>query len=243
MNAKSLRERAAWLWIVSTTVALTACETSPVTPVFPAVPAPTFAIGDHWQYRIIDNLRRGLVSTLDAEVVAMNGTVATLRLVQENEYGRSESTSEVSNAGALVFGTLKPDATPRRFSMPVKLYDFPLEGNKTWRQVIDTISPETQLKAQILVYCTVHGQTTISAPAGSFETVYVYRILQLDDDQFWRSRTTRNDSAWYSKAVKGPVRELREASFYQYGGGVNSLVRTESTTSELVSFTPGGGRQ
>jgi hypothetical protein len=242
MDAKQLRQRTERLWIVSMAAALAACQTTTLTPVFPPVPAPTFSVGDHWQYRITDNLRRGMVTMLDAEVVAMNGGVATLRLISDNEYGRSELTSEVSDGGNLVFGTLKPDATPRRFSTPVKLYDFPLEANKTWRQVVETISPETQLKAQILVYCTVQGQTPINTPAGTFETTYVYRILQLDDDQFWRSRTTRNDSVWYSPAVKGPVRELREASFVQYGGGVNSLVRTESTTRELVSFTPGAGR-
>jgi hypothetical protein len=242
MDAKPLRQRIAWLWIISMAAALAACQTTTLTSVFPPVPAPAFAVGDHWQYRITDNLRRGLVTMLDAQVVAINGGVATLKLVSDNEYGHSELTSEVNDGGNLVFGTLKPDATPRRFLTPVKLFDFPLEANKTWRQVVETISPETQLKAQILVYCTVQGQTTTTAPAGSFETTYVYRILQLDDDQFWRSRTTRNDSVWYSPNVKGPVRELREASFVQYGGGVNSLVRTESTTRELVAFTPGAGR-
>jgi hypothetical protein len=44
---------------------------------------------------------------------------------------------------------------------------------------------------------------------------------------------------WYAPEVKAPVRELRNASFVQNGGGMGSLVRTENTTRELLSFRPG----
>ena len=39
--------------------------------------------------------------------------------------------------------------------------------------------------------------------------------------------------------MKVPVRELRNAYYVQYGGGVGSLVRTENTTRELIVFQPG----
>ena len=73
------------------------------------------------------------------------------------------------------------------------MYDFPLERGKSWRQTVPTISPDTQLNAQILVFGNVQGQTVVTVPAGAFNTTFVFRILQLDDEQFWRTRTTRED--------------------------------------------------
>ena len=58
---------------------LAACATAPVGP---PVASPRFVVGDHWQYRVIDNMRRGAVSQIDAEVVALAGDVATLRVVK-----------------------------------------------------------------------------------------------------------------------------------------------------------------
>jgi uncharacterized protein len=58
---------------------LAACATAPVGP--PVAP-PRFIVGDHWQYRVTDNMRRGAVSQIDAEVVALAGDVATLHVVK-----------------------------------------------------------------------------------------------------------------------------------------------------------------
>jgi hypothetical protein len=217
---------------------LVACQSATVTPSFPPIGAPKFAVGDHWQYKITDNLRMGLVTMLDASVVSINGGTATIRLAFSDQYGRSEATEEVDANGGMIVGALKGQET-RRFQTPIKLYDFPLEQGKTWRQTVATISPETQLPAQILVYGTVQGQTVVNVPSGTFNATYLYRVLQLDDEQFWRTRTTREDSVWYSPDMKVPVRELRNAYFVQNGGGVGTLVRTENTTRELILFQPG----
>jgi hypothetical protein len=70
----------------------------------------------------------------------------------------------------------------------------------------------------------------------------VYRIVQLDDEEFWRTRTTRRDSIWYAPEVKAPVRESREAEYIEKSGGPDaSTVTTESVVIELVSFRPGNG--
>ncbi|HEV2041862.1 MAG TPA: hypothetical protein VGT81_17780, partial [Casimicrobiaceae bacterium] len=66
-----------------------------------------------------------------------------------------------------------------------------------------------------------------------------YRIVQLDDEQFWRSATTRRDSVRYASEVKGVVREVREADYVERGGPDMATIRTEHTTTELLSFTPG----
>jgi hypothetical protein len=219
-------------------LALAACQSATLTPSFAPVAAPVLAVGDHWEYRITDNLAMGQVTMLEAEVVSINAGIASLRLVYNDQFGRSETRAEIDANGGLVVGALKGHE-PRHFQVPIQMFDFPLAPGKNWRQTVPSISPETQLPAQILVFGNVQGQTVVTVPAGAFNTTFVFRILQLDDEQFWRTRTRREDSVWYAPEVKGPVRELRNASFVQSGGGVGSLVRTENTTRELMSFSPG----
>jgi len=216
-------------------LALAGCASAPAGP---PVEAPRFAVGDHWQYRITDNLRRGALSQLDAEVVAVSGPAARVRLSFANDNGRTEWTDDIEGGGSLRAGTLWRER-PRPFNPPVQLLAFPLDDGKSWRQIIDTIHPDTELRDQILIYGRVDGRKTATVPAGAFDAVYVYRIVQLDDQDFWRTRTTRRDAVWYAPEVKAPVREMRVAEYTELGGQDMATVTTESTVIELVSFRPG----
>ena len=230
----------AWLAVLAA-MTLAACQSQSSTSSasFAPVPAPKLTVGDHWQYRITDNLRRGAITMLDADVVSVAGGMATLRLAYTDPNGaRRDATEEIDANGGLVVGALKEERT-RRFPTPLQLYQFPLQAGQTWRQVADTISPETQLKAQILVYGTVQNQTTVTVPAGPYDAVYIYRILQLDDEQFWRTRTERRDYVWFAPQVKAAAKENHDASYLMLGAGVNSVIRTENTTRELMLFKPG----
>jgi hypothetical protein len=239
MAAKLLHIIAFPHWLAAlAAIALVACQSTGGSASFPAVAAPKLAVGDHWQYKITDNLRRGAVTMLDAEVASITGGTATLRLVYTEPAGRHESTEEIDANGGLVVGALKEELT-RRFPTPLEMYQFPLQAGQSWRQTVDTTSPETQLKAQILVYGTVQSQTQVTVPGGSFDAIYLYRIIQLDDEQFWRTRTDRRDSVWFAPQVKGVARETRDASYTLLGGNTPAVVRTENTTRELLSFRPG----
>ncbi len=208
-------------------------------PVGPPVDAPRLAVGDRWQYQITDNLRRGALSQLDAEVIAVSGGSARIRLGLTDNSGRAEWIDELDGGGRLRIGSLWREP-PRPFNPPAQLLAFPLDDGKTWRQSIDTMRADTQLKDQILIYGKIDGRKTISVPAGSFDAVYVYRIVQLDDEEFWRTRTTRRDAIWYAPEVKAPVREARAAEYTEKGGGPDmTTISTESTIIELVSFRPG----
>ena len=110
----------------------------------------------------------------------------------------------------------------------------------SWRQVVDTFRRDTQLKDDIRIYGEVQGRTPVTVPAGTYDAVAIYRIVKLDDDEFWRSKTTRRDSIRYAPEVKGVVREVHDAEYFELHGGPDSAtIRTEYTTTELVSFTPG----
>jgi hypothetical protein len=200
--------------------------------------APRLAVGDRWQYRVTDNLRRGAQSQLDVEVISVTGGAARIRVRRADGGDRTEWIDEVDSEGGLAAGSLNRE-TVRSFDPPVKLLAFPLDKGKTWRQTINTLRKDTGVKDQILIYGRVNGPATVSVPAGRFDAIAVYRTVQLDDAEFWRSRTSRTDSIWYAPAAKASVREKREALYTQRDGG-RPQVRTESTLLELMSFQPGG---
>jgi len=212
------------------------CAVTAAAPAGAGASAPQFAVGDHWQYRITDNLRRGAQSQLDIEVISVTGGTARIRL--RRDAGGTEWINEVDSEGGLTSGSLNGEPV-RSFNPPAKLLSFPLDKGKTWRQTIDTLRKDTGVKDQILIYGKVNGPATASVPAGRFDAIAVYRTVQLDDVEFWRSRTSRTDSIWYAPAVKASVREKREAQYTQTDSG-QPQVRTESTVYELVSFQPGG---
>jgi hypothetical protein len=224
------------LFVSLTALALCACAAQPLTE---GIVSPHFVVGDHWEYQVTDGLRRGAVSRLDVQVIAINSGVATLRLVSVDSYGRSEKTEEIDADGGLRMGALRYDEV-RRFSPSLKLLDFPIGQRGSWRQSVDTFRADTQLKDDILIYGRVQGRAPVTVPAGSYDTVAIYRIVQLDDEEFWRSRTTRRDTVRYAPEVKGVVREVRDADYVELSSGPEAAtIRTEYTTTELLSFTPG----
>jgi hypothetical protein len=220
-------------------VALMLCACAAPLPVGQSVPPPRFVVGDHWEYRVTDGLRRDAMSQLDVRVTAVNAGVATLHMVYVNRYGSTEKIEQIDADGGLLVGTLRYEP-PRRFSPPLKLYDFPIGERASWRQVVGTFRPDTELNNEIMIYGQVQGRAPVTVPAGTYDTVAIYRIVQFDDDEFWRSKTTRRDTIRYSPEVKGVVSEVRDADYVETSSGPDpATIRTEHTTTELVSFTPG----
>src|SRR5271170_3880740 len=108
------------LWFVASAAA----------PVAGGIAAPQLAVGDHWQYRVTDNLRRGAVSQLDAEVIAVTGRAARIRFSHVDEIGRREWIDEVDGEGGLRSGSLFREPA-RPFNPPAQLLAFPLDKGKT----------------------------------------------------------------------------------------------------------------
>ena len=230
-----MRSLAYWILWLTLAALLAACAAGPVGP---PVASPRLVVGDHWQYRVIDHMRRGLTADLEAEVVAVNGGVVAVRIVHTEDGKRSEWTDEVESGGSLRAGLLG-GAGPRRFAPAAELFSFPLEQGKTWRQTVPTFRTDIDLPDAILIYGNVQGRTPVTVPAGSFDAVQIYRVLQLDDGSFWRTRTIRRDQVWYAPEVKGVVREAHDAQYFEHGDNDSTAVYTERTTTELVSFRPG----
>jgi hypothetical protein len=223
-------------WIGGVVLGIAGCASGPVGE---GVRAPQLSVGDHWQYKVTDNLRRGIVSQLDVEVVAVTGGAARIRSEYVAADGRSEWIDEVDGEGGLRAGSLYHEP-PRPFSPPAELLAFPLDQGKIWRQTIDTLRTDTGLNDQILIYGRVDTPGMTTVPAGNFNAVYVYRTVRLDDEEFWRTRTSLRDTLWYVPEVKAPVRESRDAQYTEKDSSDPATIRTESITLELESFRPGG---
>src|SRR5258708_38716834 len=88
-------------------------------PVGPPVDAPRLAVGDRWQYQITDNLRRGAVSQLDAEVIAVSGGAARVRFGLTDNSGRAERVDEIDGRVRCRVGSLWREAR-RRCNPPVQ---------------------------------------------------------------------------------------------------------------------------
>jgi hypothetical protein len=223
-------------WAGCVLLGLAGCASAPVGE---GVPAPQLAVGDRWHYKVTDNLRRGVESQLEAEVITVSGGAARIHFDRVDAGDHSEWIDEVDGKGGLRTGSLYREP-PRSFNPPAQLLVFPLDQGKTWRQTIDTLRPDTELKDQILIYGRVDTPATTTVSAGSFNAVYIYRIVQLDDEEFWRTRTSLRAAIWYAPEVKGPVRESRDAQYTEKDSNDPATIRTESITLELQSFRPGG---
>ena len=63
----------------------------------------------------------------------------------------------------------------------------------------------------------VGGWEKVSTPAGAFDAIRMRVLMRLDDEEFWRYPTTCNYLVWYAPAVGAPVREEKEAEYYERG--------------------------
>jgi len=65
--------------------------------------------------------------------------------------------------------------------------------------------------------------------------------MRLDDEEFWRYPTTCNYLVWYAPAVGAPVREEKDAEYYERGEEMDGqgAVRAQHTLLELTSYSPG----
>ena len=207
----------------------------------PAAEAPTYRVGDRWVYRAEDGFRQKTVWDETHEVTAISADGITVQITQKGPSTDVARTEQWAAPGQIKVGAVYDNET-RRFVTPLQRYDFPLAAGKVSNQRVDNYNEATKASGNINRYVRVRGWDKVTTTAGTFDALSMQVIMRLDDDEFWRFATECNYAVWYAPAVRGTVREERDAQYREKGGDDMSggaVIRTQHAVMELVSFTPG----
>jgi hypothetical protein len=206
----------------------------------PVAAAPTPTVGARWTYRGSEGFRVPLVWDETHEVTGVGANGITVRVTLEGERVKGERTEVLAAPGVVRTGTLM-DIETRRFATPLERFRFPLAPGETWNQWVDNFNETTNKAGQINRYVRVGGWEKVSTPAGVFDAIRMRVLMRLDDEEFWRYPTTCNYVIWYAPAVGAPVREEKEAEYFERGDERDGqgAIRAQHTVLELTSFSPG----
>jgi hypothetical protein len=205
----------------------------------PPAAAPQLQVGASWTYRGRDGFRLPVVWEETRRITAAGAdgySVAVTMLGPALDIDRRESWTVpgLVESGALM------DIETRRFAKPLERYRFPLVPGETWNQWVGNYNETTQKAGSINRYVRVGGWERIDTPAGSFDAIHLRVLMQLDDEDVWRGPTHCNYVIWYAPAVGAPVREEKDAEYYEKGDARNgiSVIHAQPAVLELVSYTP-----
>jgi len=224
----------------ATLVALAGCAGLQSTGTGPAAEAPVYHVGDRWVYRAQDGFRVPVVWDETHEVTAIGADGITVRITQKGPSVDNERIERLAAPGRVLVGALF-DSETRRFTPPLDRYAFPLQQGQSWNQWVDSYDETTEWEGQINRYVRVRGWEKITTPAGTFDAIALRVMMRLDDEEFWRYPTMCNYLLWYAPAVRGIVREEKEAEYREKGDARDGMatIRSQHATVELVQFTAG----
>ncbi|HXT04253.1 MAG TPA: hypothetical protein VN760_08730 [Casimicrobiaceae bacterium] len=208
----------------------------------PVAAAPSPAVGARWTYRGREGFRVPVVWEETHEVTALGASGITIRVTQKGPTLDVERQEVLAAPGVVRTGALM-DVETRRFTEPLIRYRFPLAPGEAWNQWVDNFNETTNKAGQINRYVRVGGWEKVSTPAGVFDAIRMRVMMRLDDEEFWRYPTTCNYLVWYAPAVGAPVREEKDAEYYERGEEMDGqgAIRAQHTLLELTSYSPGRG--
>jgi len=208
----------------------------------PVAAAPSPAVGARWTYRGREGFRVPVVWEETHEVTALGASGITIRVTQKGPTLDVERQEVLAAPGVVRTGALM-DVETRRFTEPLIRYRFPLAPGEAWSQWVDNFNETTNKAGQINRYVRVGGWEKVSTPAGVFDAIRMRVMMRLDDEEFWRYPTTCNYLVWYAPAVGAPVREEKDAEYYERGEEMDGqgAIRAQHTLLELTSYSPGRG--
>jgi hypothetical protein len=236
----NVRPRIVFGLLALVTVALVAACASVGGSEGPPAEAPRYRVGDRWVYQAKDGFRNPVVWEEVHEVTAVGSDGVRIRVTQAGPNVANIRVEELAAPGIVRIGALF-DAETRRFAEPLQRYPFPLERGRTWNQWVDNFNEATKKEGTINRYGRVVGWDKITTPAGTFDAMRITVLMRLDDEEFWRRATECAYVVWYAPAVRGIVREEKEAQYLEKGDSLDGLaaIRSQHATVELVRFTPG----
>ena len=204
----------------------------------PPAAAPVLKAGDRWVYRGREGFRLPLLWEETHEVTAAGPGRITVRVSYSG--GVTGDRTEVLTAPGLVQVGELMDIESRQFAQPLQRFVFPLAPGEHWNQWVDNLNETTHRRGQINRYAQVGGWEKVSTPAGTFDAIRVRVFMTLDDEEFWRTATRCNYLIWYAPSVGAPVRQEKDAEYFDKSDRMDSApVRAQHTLLELVAYSHG----
>ena len=201
---------------------------------------PSFSVGERWTYRGREGFRDPLVWQETHEVTAVGPDGIHVRVTAEGPRVHGSREEVLVAPGVVKIGALM-DIETRRFATPLDRFRFPLASGETWNQWVENFNEATNKAGRINRFVRVGDWEKVSTPAGVFDAIRMRVMMRLDDEEFWRYPTTCNYLIWYAPAVGAPVREEKDAEYYEKGEEMDGTgaIRAQHTLLELTSYMPG----
>jgi hypothetical protein len=206
----------------------------------PPAGTPSLRVGDRWVYRVADGFLDVLRWQETHEVTDAGPSGFTVRVTQRGPRLDTGRVEQWPAPGSVAVGALF-DAETRRFTPVLTRFAFPLRPGESWNQWIDSRDEATGRSGRINRWVRVGGWEEVKVPAGTFAAVRLTVLTVLDDEEFWRNPTRCSYTVWYAPAVRGVVREEREAMYTDKGGPNPMIIRSQHAVYELEAFAAGGG--
>jgi len=175
----------------------------------PAAEAPVFRVGDRWVYRAEDGFRMKTPWEETHEVTAIGPDGVTVRVTQKGPSIDVARTERWSAPGQLAVGAAYNSET-RRFATPLKRYEFPLAGGKTWNQWVDNYNEATRATGSINRYVRVRGWEQVTTPAGTFDTFRIDMTVRMINTKDQTRSQTYTFVLWYAPATNRWVKRTTE---------------------------------
>jgi len=206
----------------------------------PPAETPGYHVGDRWIYQAKDGFRAPVVWEEVHEVTAIGSDGIQVRVTQTGPTVATTRVEQLTAPGILRVGSLF-DAETRHFAKPLQRYEFPLTPGRSWSQFVVNFNEDTQKEGEINRYVRVGGWDKVATPAGTYDAIRMTVIMRLDDEEFWRRATDCAYIVWYAPAVRGIVREVKEAQYLEKGDAMDgmSAIRSQHAELELIRFVPG----
>lgn len=218
---------------------LAACATPGTSTDGPAAEAPSLRTGDRWVYQVTDGFLDAISWQETHQVTDAGPAGLTLRVTRNGPRVDTDRVEQWSAPGTVVRGALF-DGETRQFSPPLTRFSFPLRPGRTWNEWVGSLELSTRQSGDINRWVRVGNWEEIRVPAGTFPAIRLTVLTRLDDEDPWRNATRCSYTVWYAPAVRGIVREEREAMYTEKGSGPNpTLIRSQHAVYELASFTEG----
>ncbi len=205
----------------------------------PPAAAPAYRVGDRWVYHAEDGYRLKTVWDETHEITAIGADGITVRVTLKGPSTDVVRTEKWSAPGVVIEGAVYEQETDR-FDPPLQRYKFPLAVGESWNQRVRDLNKEPGPYAPIVRHVSVDGYEQVTTSAGTFDTLRMRVIMDLDDETFWRSATNCNDVVWYAPALGAAVREHDESKWREKSeNGAAVYHPGQYMNVELVSYTRG----